>query len=122
MESIFKIKEEYKAAVVGFNNSGLPLGSRTDLHLLALMAHRVPDRAKYFERLPSEEEIRAWMASESGERRAPAAVETTADKPVAVETEQPASAEAMAGETKPKRKGKKVKDEQQEQEPEASEQ
>ena len=38
MESIFKIKEEYKAAVVGFNNSGLPLGSRTDLHLLALMA------------------------------------------------------------------------------------
>jgi hypothetical protein len=60
VENIFEIKEEYKAAVVGFNNSGLPLGKRNDLHLLALLAHQVPERAKYFVRLPSLEEIKEY--------------------------------------------------------------
>lgn len=29
-----KVKKEFKKTVVGFNNSGLPLGERDDLHLL----------------------------------------------------------------------------------------
>lgn len=73
MADLFEIKEEYKAAVVGFNNSGLPLGKRNDLHLLALLAHQVPERAKYFVRLPSLEEIKEYrdlpqIESESGKR------------------------------------------------------
>jgi len=29
-----KIKPEFKDTVIGFNNSGLPLGQRKDLHIL----------------------------------------------------------------------------------------
>ncbi len=49
----FKIKDEYKSTIVGFNNSGLPLGERDDLDKLAEMAHVNPGLAKYFVKLPS---------------------------------------------------------------------
>jgi hypothetical protein len=55
-----KIKEEYQAAIVGFNNSGLPLGKRTDLHLLAQMAQYDKSLQKYFERMPDQKEIDAY--------------------------------------------------------------
>jgi hypothetical protein len=32
--STIKVKKEFKKTVVGFNNSGAPLGERNDLHLL----------------------------------------------------------------------------------------
>jgi hypothetical protein len=32
--STIKVKKEFQNTVVGFNNSGLPLGKRNDLHLL----------------------------------------------------------------------------------------
>lgn len=61
----FEIKEEYKTTVVGFNNSGLPLGQRSDLHLLAAMALHEDGSIKnpyiigMFESVPTLEDIRA---------------------------------------------------------------
>jgi len=55
-----KIKKEYEATVVGFNNSGLPLGQRKDLHLLAEMAQYDTSLQKYFERVPEKTEIDAY--------------------------------------------------------------
>jgi hypothetical protein len=55
-----KIKEEFKATVVGFNHSGLPLGERSDLHLLAEMAQSDPFLANLFEQLPAVEELAAY--------------------------------------------------------------
>lgn len=62
MKNIFEIKEEYKSTIVGFNNSGLPLGSRSDLDKLALMAYVNPGLAKYFVSLPSKEQISEYRA------------------------------------------------------------
>lgn len=74
--NIFEIKEEYKAAVVGFNRSGLPLGKRDDLHLLAEMAEHNPSLSKYFVKLPTLEEIREWKERKWFE--VPASAEATA--------------------------------------------
>lgn len=68
----FKIKEEYKSTIVGFNNSGLPLGEREDLDKLAELAHTNPGLAKYFEKLPSMRVImnyRAKKLTESGQNK-----------------------------------------------------
>jgi hypothetical protein len=61
----FEIKQEYQSTVVGFNNSGLPLGKRGDLHLLAEMALHADGTVKnaylisMFEQVPTLEEIKA---------------------------------------------------------------
>lgn len=52
-----KIKEEFKATVVGYNHSGLPLRERDDLHLLAEMAQTDPFIANLFEELPTAGEL-----------------------------------------------------------------
>jgi hypothetical protein len=51
----FKIKEEHKTRVVAFNNSGLPLGKRKDLDVLAEIALRSEDPTliNLFEDLPT---------------------------------------------------------------------
>lgn len=56
-DNSLKIKEEFKSTIVGFNNSGLPLGERDDLHLLAEMAVHDPFLANMFEVIASVEEI-----------------------------------------------------------------
>jgi hypothetical protein len=51
-----KIKKEFKKTVIGFNNSGLPLGERDDLDVLAKIAQESqnPELLKLFEgELPS---------------------------------------------------------------------
>lgn len=58
MDNIFEIKEEFKSTIVGFNGSGLPLGKRNDLHLLAEMALINPKGlGKYFVQMPTKEQI-----------------------------------------------------------------
>lgn len=54
-DNIFAIKDEYKDVIVGFNNSGLPLGQRSDsdLALLAQMAEHNPSLRKYFVEFPA---------------------------------------------------------------------
>lgn len=60
MVESLKIKEEYKSTVVGFNHSGLPLGERNDLHLLAEMAKHDLFLANLFEILPTQEDLIAY--------------------------------------------------------------
>jgi hypothetical protein len=51
-----KIKKEFKKTVIGFNNSGLPLGERDDLDVLAKIAQESqnPELLKLFDgELPS---------------------------------------------------------------------
>lgn len=62
--NIFEIKEEHKSAIVGFNGSGLPLGERSDLDVLAEMAHRNKNLAKYFVELPTMDAIKVYRAGE----------------------------------------------------------
>lgn len=59
MASSLKIKEEFKTTVVGFGNSGLPLGQRSeaDLIKLAEMAKYDKHLANYFEVLPTDEKL-----------------------------------------------------------------
>lgn len=83
-----KIKEEFKAEVVGFNNSGLPLGKRSqaDLIDLALMAHKAPGFRRYFEKLPSIKQLteaKGQQFLESGN-----VVDLTPDTPVVVAPEK----------------------------------
>lgn len=53
------IKKEYESTVVGFGNSGLPLGKRDDLNDLAIIAHQSQDPSllRLFETLPSLEDL-----------------------------------------------------------------
>ena len=60
MKNIFEIKEEYKAVIVGYNGSGLPLGARNDLHLLAELAQHNPGFRKYFVQMPTPEQLVAY--------------------------------------------------------------
>lgn len=41
----FKIKPEFANTVIGFNNSGLPLGHRNDLHILHGAAKASKDKS-----------------------------------------------------------------------------
>lgn len=73
-----KIKEEFKMAQVGFNGSGLPLGLRDDLHVLAQLAIESKDQSllNMFETLPSLEDCK----EEAGEKFLEANPEPTAAK------------------------------------------
>ena len=62
MDNIFAIKEEFKTTIVGFNNSGLPLGERDDLDKLALMAQHDPHLAQYFVQLPTADQIKDFQS------------------------------------------------------------
>lgn len=64
MDNIFEIKDEFKSTVVAFNGSGLPLGSRSDLHILAAMAKYNPSFKKFFVNLPTEEQIKEYKADQ----------------------------------------------------------
>lgn len=86
--NIFEIKEEHKSAIVGFNGSGLPLGKRNDLDVLAEMAHRNKNLAKYFEELPTMEAIKAYRAGEIVEAIEATGAEASEQK-VEVHEEQP---------------------------------
>lgn len=54
-----KIKEEHQSTIVGFGDSGLPLGKRTEQELVALaeMAQYDSLLASFFEVLPTPAEI-----------------------------------------------------------------
>lgn len=55
------IKETHKTTIVGFNNSGLPLGQRDDILELAIIAREANDQflLSFFEGdVPSLEELR----------------------------------------------------------------
>ncbi|MGN6438377.1 MAG: hypothetical protein ACTHMM_17675 [Agriterribacter sp.] len=54
-----KVKKQYEHEVVGFNNSGKPLGQRSDLHVLYDIAKRGNHAhlLKYFEEVPDEIEL-----------------------------------------------------------------
>ena len=60
---LFEIKPEHKNTVIGYNNSGKPLGERDDLHKLALMAHNNKRLADVFVSLPTIEQINEYTAS-----------------------------------------------------------
>ncbi len=49
-----KIKKEFESEIVGFNGAALPLGQRTDLDMLALLALQSNNHnlLRYFEKLP----------------------------------------------------------------------
>ena len=71
--TLFAIKPEYQATVVGFNHSGLPLGKRNDLDKLALLAYHDRTLARYFVSLPSVDQIKAYQGGEYLTSTAPAA-------------------------------------------------
>lgn len=55
------IKDKYKTEVVGYRNSGIPLGQRSedDLKFLGILAHeRNPKLKEYFQDLPTLEELK----------------------------------------------------------------
>lgn len=54
-----KIKKEFETEIVGFNGAALPLGQRTDLDMLALLALQSNNHnlLRYFEKLPTLQEL-----------------------------------------------------------------
>jgi hypothetical protein len=64
--SKIKIKDEFKGVQIGFNGSGLPLGMRNDVDVLAQIAIDSQDESllSMFENLPTAAEIQ----SEAGDR------------------------------------------------------
>lgn len=68
-----KIKEEHKDRVVGFNGSGLPLGQRTDLKVLAEIAIKSNDKSllELFEELPTLEVVEELKSKDFLERTEP---------------------------------------------------
>lgn len=67
-----KIKDEHKDRVVGFNGSGLPLGQRTDLKVLAEIAIKSNDKSllELFEELPTLEVVEELKSKDFLERTA----------------------------------------------------
>jgi hypothetical protein len=59
MSQLITVKAKYRDTVIGFNNSGKPLGLRDDLHLLLEIAKasNVQYLLDMFEEVPSEEAI-----------------------------------------------------------------
>ncbi len=55
-----RIKKEHHHVQVGFNGSGLPLGMREDLHVLAQIAKDGNDAylLSLFEEIPTDEDLR----------------------------------------------------------------
>lgn len=60
-----KIKKEFEAEVVGFNGVALPLGQRTDIDVLAMLALQSSNHnlLRYFEKLPTLQELETAKAS-----------------------------------------------------------
>jgi len=56
-----RVKKEYETVVVGFNNCGLPLGQRSDLDVLARIAHQSGNQVmlNYFEEVPTPDALEA---------------------------------------------------------------
>jgi hypothetical protein len=79
------IKEEFKSTVVGFGTSGLPLGERSQDDLVALAEMSAYDgySAKFFEELPTAEQIQAYKENKLIQQTEPVAEEPA--KPTAVE-------------------------------------
>lgn len=61
----YKLKEESKGEIIGFNDSSLPLGDRDDLDILVEQIVTANDRElkRHFEKLPTLEEINAAKAN-----------------------------------------------------------
>lgn len=61
-----KIKKENLSKQIGFNNSGLPLGIRTDLHILAKIGLDGKDQSilDLFETVPTEKEIADYQGEQ----------------------------------------------------------
>ena len=59
MSKSIKVKEQYKNTVIGFNNSGAPLGLRNDLHILYEIAVKTDQQniLEMFEALPNEKDL-----------------------------------------------------------------
>lgn len=89
----FKLKASSKKEVVGFNNSGAPLGERDDLHILVEQIVEANDTElkKHFDELPTLEEIKRGKGEAFLENNpAPATVPQTDEPREAVETGNPA--------------------------------
>jgi hypothetical protein len=107
MKNIFEIKPEFQSTVVGFNNSGLPLGSRSDLDKLAMMAHVNAGLAKYFVELPTKEQIIAFRENRMlGDDVAPTETQEVKEEPETPEEPEEAAPSEEAKNTKPPRKKK----------------
>lgn len=54
-----RVKAKYRNTVIGFNNSGKPLGERDDLHLLLELgkANNVKYILEMFEEVPTDQEL-----------------------------------------------------------------
>jgi hypothetical protein len=96
-----KIKKEFADTRIGYNNSGLPLSIRTDIHILAKTAIESNDESllNLFEELPTAEAIKEYegdlfMAEHEPQTTTPAT------------TEQP---KTDVGETKPSKDDKDKK-------------
>lgn len=74
---MLRIKKEHHGVQVGFNGSGLPLGMRDDLHILAQIAKEGNDEylLSLFEEIPSEAALREHAGEKFIEK-----IEKTKDK------------------------------------------
>jgi hypothetical protein len=89
MEPKIKVKEEFINEIVGFNNSGLPLGERSqeDLRWLATQAQTVnPSLKRFFEKLPtleqlSGESVEAFLAKTESMELPPLPVDQPIQRP-----------------------------------------
>jgi hypothetical protein len=65
-----RVKDEHKDRVIGFNGSGLPLGQRNDLEVLAEIALKSNDKSllDLFEKLPNIAEIEKSKSKDFLER------------------------------------------------------
>lgn len=77
-----KIKAEYKELQIGFNNSGVPLGMRDDINVLAKIAIQSNDSylKSLFEVLPSEKELDEQAGEEFIEKMAVTPTKKNADE------------------------------------------
>lgn len=86
-----KIKEEHKGTIIGFNNSGTPLGERDDLFMLAESISRNPGNKKYFDEVPTSDEITRMHADyfekKQSKKRKPATAAVVASKAPSVVTQ-----------------------------------
>lgn len=66
-----KIKKQYASVVVGFNNSGKPLGQRDDLHVLYDIAKsgKHAHLLQYFEEVPDQVELETLKVESFNRRR-----------------------------------------------------
>lgn len=90
MAKTLKIKKEFQETRVAFNGSGLPLGLRTDIHVLARIALDGGDDSllNLFEETPTDEMVKdaeaaAFLEANPAESQTPAATPVTPVTPPA---------------------------------------